>query len=262
VLTFDNSAFASVPNPYYSCAAGANHSGTLWFQFTATATSARLFSCASVMIDSTFAVYAGTCGSLVEIGCSEDDFACTDPFLGDICIGGLVPGNTYYVQFSAWSAADRGQYTLEMRCPCTCGDGVADPPDEECDGVDAAACPGQCLADCTCPAGCNNDADCEDADVCTRDECVALACQYLTNKYGDIDGNGFITLADLFCVLDGFGGDFTNCSFEQDDIHGTGSPIACVPPAVSPCCPNGAITLGDLFAVLDAFGGEDACCGG
>jgi len=33
----------------------------------------------------------------------------------------------------------------------TCGDGNLD-PGETCDGADAAACPGACLADCTCPA--------------------------------------------------------------------------------------------------------------
>lgn len=32
----------------------------------------------------------------------------------------------------------------------TCGNGSAG-PDEECDGVDDAACPGSCLPDCTCP---------------------------------------------------------------------------------------------------------------
>jgi len=109
---------------------------------------------------------------------------------------------------------------------------------------------------------CLTPADCNDDDVCTRDGCLGASCSHDPNVYGDIDGNGVIALADLFCVLDGFSGDFSNCTFEQDDIHGTGNPIACVPPAVSPCCPNGAITLGDLFAVLDAFGGEDPCCGG
>jgi len=102
---------------------------------------------------------------------------------------------------------------------------------------------------------CVNDSQCDDGSVCTRDECVDTFCTNTPNKYGDIDGNGFITLADLFCVLDGFAGDFANCSFVQDDIHGScgGGPN---------CCPNGSIGLADLFAVLDAFGGEDPCCGG
>jgi len=109
----------------------------------------------------------------------------------------------------------------------------------------------------TCVArACASDVDCYNEDVCTHDYCLEEACTYVSNRYGDIDGNGFITLADLFCVLDGYAGDFSNCSFEQDDIHG-----ACGP-GLPNCCPNGAITLADLFAVLDAFGGEDPCCGG
>jgi hypothetical protein len=35
----------------------------------------------------------------------------------------------------------------------TCGDGLADQPAEQCDGADAATCPGRCRSDCTCPAG-------------------------------------------------------------------------------------------------------------
>ena len=43
-----------------------------------------------------------------------------------------------------------------------CGDNVVNQPSEQCDGTDAAACPGQCLPGCTCPAGggsCSPDAD-------------------------------------------------------------------------------------------------------
>lgn len=32
-----------------------------------------------------------------------------------------------------------------------CGDGIVSPPNEECDPPDDSACPGQCLANCTCP---------------------------------------------------------------------------------------------------------------
>ncbi|RJO67560.1 MAG: hypothetical protein C4523_08920 [Myxococcales bacterium] len=156
-----------------------------------------------------------------------------------------------------------------------CGDGTINPTaGEVCDDTGAAdgdGCSSACTVEpgyeCTgdpsvCYRPCVLDSDCEDADVCTLDACQTDVCAFEPNKYGDVDGNGFITLADLFCVLDGFGGNFPNCSFEQDDIHGTGNPVACIPPAASPCCPNGVISLGDLFAVLDAFAGENPCCGG
>jgi len=93
---------------------------------------------------------------------------------------------------------------------------------------------------------CTSDIECNDSVFCTYDHCADGTCANDPLLYGDVDHNGFITLADLFCVLDGFGGDFTTCTFADDDIQ--------------PCGGNSSIGLGDLFAVLDAFGGEFACC--
>jgi len=133
-----------------------------------------------------------------------------------------------------------GTETCDPLLDCLPGEGPC--PGQECDEIND-----------TC-IGCSTDDECDDADVCTADTCGAGACAFNPKTYGDIDGNGFITLADLFCVLDGFSGDFSRCSFEQDDIHGSCGP------GMSNCCPNGVISLGDLFAVLDAFGGNAACC--
>jgi len=89
---------------------------------------------------------------------------------------------------------------------------------------------------------------CNDADPCIWDGCDGNGCLHEPSVYGDVDHNGFITLADLFCVLDGFAGDFSTCSFHDDDVE--------------PCGGNDVINILDLFAVLDAFGGDDGCCGG
>jgi len=118
-------------------------------------------------------------------------------------------------------------------CTAVCGNGVCEPGEET-----------SCLTDCQCSV----DDDCDDGYVCTIDRCPAGMCTYDPNLYGDVDHNGAVTLADLFCVLDGFQADFSTCSFEDDDVN--------------PCVGNGVINLLDLFAVLDAFGGEDPCCGG
>jgi hypothetical protein len=40
--------------------------------------------------------------------------------------------------------------------PPRCGDARVDPPGEDCDGAADAACPGLCLADCTCPPRCGD----------------------------------------------------------------------------------------------------------
>jgi len=102
---------------------------------------------------------------------------------------------------------------------------------------------------------CLDDGECPDGDVCAWGHCAFVDCELVPNLYGDVSHNGFITLVDLFCVLDGFAGNLTDCSFEDDDIHGSCGP------GLPACCPNGVISLGDLFSVLDAFAGEDPCCG-
>jgi len=98
-----------------------------------------------------------------------------------------------------------------------------------------------------CP-GCTDDCECYESvsDPCTHGVCQGGVCTVIPNAYGDVDRNGAITLADLFCVLDGFQAQFGTCQLVDDDVH--------------PCGGNGVIGLLDLFAVLDAFGGTDACC--
>jgi hypothetical protein len=56
-------------------------------------------------------------------------------------------------QDPAMSAA-RNESTWSSRVLGSCGDGVSD-TGEQCDGTDAAACPGACESDCTCP--CTNE---------------------------------------------------------------------------------------------------------
>lgn len=116
-VTFNNASNPAPPVPPYSCGFQTNHSGTQWYKFTATATSARLQTCHSVKKDSTFAVYDG-CGTLMELGCSEDGGCTGASYLGNICVQGLTPGQEYVVQISAWNAGSRGTYKLEIACPC------------------------------------------------------------------------------------------------------------------------------------------------
>jgi len=67
-------------------------------------------------------------------------------------------------------------------------------------------------------------------------------------QYGDVTLDATVNIFDLFCVLSGFGGDFTTCPMADQDVE--------------PCGGNGAINIFDLFAVLDAFSGTDPCCSG
>ncbi len=94
---------------------------------------------------------------------------------------------------------------------------------------------------------CIDAADCDDDDVCTWDRCVDGVCEFAPADYGDVDHNGAINLFDVFCILDGIGGDFSVCSFQDDDIE--------------PCAGNGVLNLLDVLAVLGAIAGDDPCCG-
>lgn len=170
--------------PLGSCAAAAGSSSLddVWMTFVAPATSTRVRTdLSSLGTDSDYLVLKGACGSQTEIGCSEDEVA----YLGNICVGGLTVGATYYVRLSGWRAEQGtppylfscGVYNVDIAAAGTCGNGSlecgegCDPPGpccsatcqpiqscgdnvrcgtEACDGTDSAACPGLCNANCTC----------------------------------------------------------------------------------------------------------------
>jgi len=174
----------------------------------------------------------------------------TDCTTGDPCVAG-----TLVEAGACWATCQNTTITYPTDGDGCCPAGANAVSDDDCapvcgNGVCEAGEDVTCIADCQC----GEDAQCDDSYICTFDHCQGGLCTYSPNKYGDIDGNTVVTLADLFCVLDGFQGDFSSCSFAQDDIHGScGDGIN--------CCPNGVISLADLFAVLDAYQGEDPCCG-
>jgi hypothetical protein len=96
---------------------------------------------------------------------------------------------------------------------------------------------------------------CNDRDACTFDACVDDTCVSLPRVYGDMDGNDTVNLFDVFCVVEGIGGDFSSCSPAQADVYG-----ACADGGEAACCPDGVVNLFDAFAVLDAAHGADPCC--
>jgi len=122
----------SILDPAFCCNrpdSNATTYGTLWYQFVATHSSARLDTCAteSASVDSLIQVFAvddsssptSACTSLALIGCNDDSNACgmgSDD--SSLCLGGLVPGQTYYVLIAAKTNETRGVHTLTLSSPC------------------------------------------------------------------------------------------------------------------------------------------------
>ncbi|MEQ1891774.1 MAG: hypothetical protein ABL998_04465, partial [Planctomycetota bacterium] len=122
-------------DPTFSCAFGGAQQGeaTLWFRFTATSTSAFLSTSNSIGANDTLlAVYDGSCGALVELGCDDDSGTGT---LSELCVSGLTVGDSYLVQVASFVGSTLGRITIDLECPGPC--------EASCDDI-AAACPIPC----------------------------------------------------------------------------------------------------------------------
>lgn len=120
-------------DPAFSCRVGgaAQGFGTSWFKFMATATSATVDTEGSLTGDTLVAVYSGTCGALVEIGCDDD---LGTGLLSSVTVAGLTIGQTYYVQVAGWGAGNVGTNTLNISCSGPQqGDDCNDPIVASCD---------------------------------------------------------------------------------------------------------------------------------
>ncbi len=123
VVVMDNTSATTAANdPPFSCrlAGSGQGVGTLWFKFEATDTSVRIDTCTSAapVTDTLVAVYASTasCPFLVtdEIGCDED--SCGQ--LSRLCVSGLTPGTTYFIQVASQDDASRGLVSVQLMSPC------------------------------------------------------------------------------------------------------------------------------------------------
>jgi hypothetical protein len=168
---FDNLPLVDPPSPLFSCRNGTSHVGTLWFAFTATHDSARISTCDSQAADPTFAVYESGCDSLVEIACGEDG-GCPGSTTASLCVQGLTPGNTYYIQVAARNLASRGIIELDIQCSC---DGACClPPPASCLVTNQDACSGLGGSFAGGETPCNGDNDLDGRD----DSCQPLFSSY------------------------------------------------------------------------------------
>ncbi|MCB9853234.1 MAG: hypothetical protein H6819_09080 [Phycisphaerales bacterium] len=125
VIVDNTQATTAGNDPAFSCRAGGAGQGvgTLWFEFMATDTSARVRTCGSIppATDTILAVYNNvgcppTQGD--EIGCSEDAGLPCGERLSEACVSGLTIGQTYLIQVASFDEASRGFISVEVECPC------------------------------------------------------------------------------------------------------------------------------------------------
>ena len=155
---FNAFATTSPEDPLFCCAtAGAESAGlgTLWYKFIAAHPSARIHTCSSggwSGQDTILQVFRNAnpdlgicdnyapcnvslqncadgspceldersaCGNLINIGCNDDYPVCgPEDRNSSVCVTGLVPGQTYYIQMGSPSGFNLGNYDLDIQSPC------------------------------------------------------------------------------------------------------------------------------------------------
>ncbi len=234
--TFSNAAATTSPgDPAFSCGFGGpgQGAGTLWFQFVATDTTAELDTNLSTGAEDTqLAVYAGSCGGLVELACSEDEGL---GLLSELCVDGLTVGDTYFVQVASFPGTTPGDITLSLACPGPC----VPTPGDECSDAQVLACNGSATFD-------NSGASTDPLDP-------AFSCAFngpdqgvgtvwysfmATATSARIDTNGSLASDTLLAVYDGSCGAFTELACDDDDGEGL----------LSELCVSG-LTIGNTYHV-------------
>jgi hypothetical protein len=192
----DNSAATAAQDtndPEFSCSWSSppergNH--TLWYTFVATDTSVSIQTCNSgtAVVDTVIGLYSGTCGSLTELACGEDDCGGTQ-YLSSICYGPLTIGTTYYIQVASAVGGTPGPIQVDIECPCP----TYTPP-----------APSNCHS--TCPAGgiaegetdCATDYNDQYDGGCNSFSCASDAdCTIHGGGSTCNTGTGYCTVVDL-----------------------------------------------------------------
>lgn len=99
-----------------------------WFTFVATHESADIDTCGTMaehLSDTVLTVYEPTddqspdaaCNSLVPLACSAESSTCSNPLNAGLCVDGLEPGQTYYVNL-AHSFEGLDDFELSITSPC------------------------------------------------------------------------------------------------------------------------------------------------
>lgn len=141
------------PQPETDCPPVRDGVAPLWYRFVATATSARVSTCATAeRRDTIVSVYGGTCGSLVELAASDNACGVVQA-QADLTVHGLTIGATYFIQVSIFGATVLGLVDVEVICP-----GLPQPANDDCGSASALTIGGAPVAGTTIGATCDPDA--------------------------------------------------------------------------------------------------------
>lgn len=97
--------------------------GSVWYKLTGTGNPVGITTCDSASLDpnaldSIIAVYIGNCGALSNVTCN-DDAGCGPLLLNSTVCFNTALGSTYFIQVLPYQASNRGEYKLDVTCPCT-----------------------------------------------------------------------------------------------------------------------------------------------
>ena len=223
--TFNNSAATATGDPAYSCHFGgaAQGVGNMWYSFVATGTTATIDTDSSAVSDTLLAVYSGTCGALVEIGCNDD----IDPvgftnLHSLVVVGGLTIGQTYFIQVGSFSTSSQGSITLDVVCSSVTpqGDDCEDP----------------------IPTACDSSVTFSNLAFTTDPSDPAYSCRFggpgqgvntgwltfvATDTSARIDTNGSTAFDTLLALYDGTCGNFVELCCDDDSGDGLLSSFCC-----------------------------------
>jgi len=191
----NTTAATSASDPEFPCMFGGSGRGvgTVWAKFVATDTSAQIDTEGSTgtAVDSLVAVYAGDCNGFVQLACDEDSGT---GLLSKVCVTGLTPGQTFYVQLASFDNDSRGAYNLNITCPCPAGaccvGGVCSvTTDAECNAQSGVYTPGVDCAGHVCPSLANV-APGPGADTCAAPRAIACGQTHtaVPSTEGLVDG--------------------------------------------------------------------------
>jgi hypothetical protein len=134
--TYTSSTSASATQSLAGCAGNADDD--VWFRFVATNSVQTINVQSSASFDAVVQLYAGTCGALSSLSCTDNTFTGD---LETINAVGLTPGSTYYIRvYDYYTATGGGPFQICVEGPAT----AAPVNDEPCNAIALPAVTAEC----------------------------------------------------------------------------------------------------------------------